>query len=89
MLSGALDELDELLVVTTMEVPALLQMKQLLQYLRDQRFSANKTKLILNRVVRRPAGTAVRPSTRSSTEWIRFKRIDGSLQFHSAIEARR
>lgn len=54
MLSGALDELDELLVVTTMEVPALLQMKQLLQYLRDQRFSANKTKLILNRVVRRP-----------------------------------
>ena len=54
MLSGTLDELDELLVVTTMEVPALLQVKQLLQYLRDRRFSANKIRLVLNRVVRRP-----------------------------------
>ena len=54
MLAGALDELDELLVVTTMEVPALLQVKQLLQYLRDRRFSPHRIKLVLNRVVRRP-----------------------------------
>ncbi|MDR3719060.1 MAG: response regulator [Bryobacteraceae bacterium] len=54
MLSGALDELDELLVVTTMEVPALLQVKQLLQYLRERRFGQNRIKLVLNRVVRRP-----------------------------------
>jgi pilus assembly protein CpaE len=54
MLSGALDELDELLVVTTMEVPALLQVKQLLQYLRERRFSQNKIRLVMNRVVRRP-----------------------------------
>jgi pilus assembly protein CpaE len=54
MLSGALEELDELLVVTTMEVPALLQVKQLLQYLRERRFGQNRIKLVLNRVVRRP-----------------------------------
>jgi pilus assembly protein CpaE len=54
MLSGALDELDELLVVTTMEVPALLQVKQLLQYLRERRFDKVRIKLVLNRVVRRP-----------------------------------
>jgi pilus assembly protein CpaE len=54
MLSGALDELDELLVVTTMEVPALLQVKQLLQYLKERRFGQHKIKLVMNRVVRRP-----------------------------------
>lgn len=54
MLAGALDELDELLVVTTMEVPALLQVKQLLQYLRERRFNQQRTRLVLNRVVRRP-----------------------------------
>jgi len=54
MLAGALEELDELLVVTTMEVPALLQTKQLLQYLRERRFSQHHIKLVLNRVVRRP-----------------------------------
>jgi len=54
MLSGALDELDDLLVVTTMEVPALLQVKQLLQYLKERRFSPSRIKLVLNRVVRRP-----------------------------------
>ena len=54
MLSGALDELDELLVVTTMEVPALLQVKQLLQYLKERRYSQQRIKLVLNRVVRRP-----------------------------------
>jgi pilus assembly protein CpaE len=54
MLSGALEELDELLVVTTMEVPALLQTKQLLQYLTERRFSQHHIKLVLNRVVRRP-----------------------------------
>ena len=54
MLSGCLDELDELLVVTTMEVPALLQVKQLLQYLKERRYTPQKIKLVLNRVVRRP-----------------------------------
>jgi pilus assembly protein CpaE len=54
MLSAALDELDDLLVVTTMEVPALLQMKQMLQYLRERRYSLQRIKLVLNRVVRRP-----------------------------------
>ena len=53
-LAGALDELDELLLVTTTEVPALQQAKRMIQYLRDRGMSQRSIKLVLNRVVRRP-----------------------------------
>jgi pilus assembly protein CpaE len=50
---AALEELDEACVVTTLEVPALHQTKQIIQTLFDSGYGKNRIKLILNRTPRR------------------------------------
>jgi len=50
---AALEELDEACVVTTLEVPALHQTKQIMQTLFDGGFGKNRIKLILNRAPKR------------------------------------
>jgi len=50
---AALDELDELCLVTTLEVPALHQAKQIVQTLLDGGFGKNRMKLLLNRAPKR------------------------------------
>jgi pilus assembly protein CpaE len=50
---AALDEIDDLCLVTTLEVPALHQCKQIIQTLLDGGFGKNRLKLILNRSPKR------------------------------------
>jgi len=50
---SALEEIDEACLVTTLEVPALHQSKQIIQTLLDSGFGKNRIRLILNRAPRR------------------------------------
>jgi pilus assembly protein CpaE len=50
---AALEELDEACLVTTLEVPALHQTKQIIQTLLDGGYGKNRIKLILNRAPKR------------------------------------
>ncbi|MGE5646227.1 MAG: AAA family ATPase [Acidobacteriota bacterium] len=50
---GVLDEIDESYVVTTVDVPALYQAKQILQKLLEAGYGANRLHVILNRTPRR------------------------------------
>jgi pilus assembly protein CpaE len=50
---AALDEIDDLCLVTTLEVPALHQSKQIIQTLLDGGFGKDRIKLILNRAPKR------------------------------------
>ena len=50
---AALDEVDDLCLVTTLEVPALHQCKQIIQTLLDGGFGKQRLKLILNRSPKR------------------------------------
>jgi pilus assembly protein CpaE len=50
---AALDEIDETCLVTTLEVPALHQAKQIIQTLLDGGYGKNRIKLILNRAPKR------------------------------------
>lgn len=51
---SVLEELDELFVVTTLDIPALHVTKQLLRELGDAGFSGERTRVVLNRMPRRP-----------------------------------
>ncbi len=51
---GALDEVDEAFLVTTLDVPALHQVKQIVQNLADYGYGTNRLRLILNRVPKNP-----------------------------------
>jgi pilus assembly protein CpaE len=53
MAMAALEEIDEACLVTTLEVPALHQSKQIVQTLIDSGYGKNKIKLILNRAPKR------------------------------------
>ncbi len=57
-LFSALDELDELFLVTTLEVPALHQTRQMIECLERRRYGRSRIRLILNRVSRRPEVSA-------------------------------
>ena len=50
---AALEEMDEAYLVSTLEVPALHQAKQVLQILMDAGYGKDRIKLILNRVPKR------------------------------------
>src|SRR5437763_1258626 len=50
---AALEEIDEACLVTTLEVPALHQSKQIIQTLIDSDYGKNRIKLILNRAPKR------------------------------------
>jgi len=50
---SALEEIDEACLVTTLEVPALHQSKQIIQTLLDSGYGKNRIRLILNRTPRR------------------------------------
>jgi len=50
---AALEEIDEACLVTTLEVPALHQSKQIIQTLIDSGYGKNKIRLILNRAPKR------------------------------------
>jgi pilus assembly protein CpaE len=50
---AALEEIDEACVVTTLEVPALHQAKQVIQTLLDSGYGKNRIRLILNRAPKR------------------------------------
>jgi pilus assembly protein CpaE len=53
MAMAALEEIDEACLVTTLEVPALHQSKQIVQTLLDSGYGKNRIKLILNRSPKR------------------------------------
>jgi pilus assembly protein CpaE len=53
MAMAALEEIDEACLVTTLEVPALHQSKQIIQTLLDSGYGKNRIKLILNRSPKR------------------------------------
>jgi pilus assembly protein CpaE len=53
MAMAALEEIDETCLVTTLEVPALHQSKQIIQTLLDSGYGKNRIRLILNRSPRR------------------------------------
>jgi pilus assembly protein CpaE len=53
MAMAALEEIDEACLVTTLEVPALHQSKQIIQTLLDSGYGKNRIKLILNRAPKR------------------------------------
>ena len=53
MAMGALDEIDEMCLVTTLEVPALHQSKQIVQTLLDSGYGKARIRLILNRAPKR------------------------------------
>ena len=53
MAVSAIEELDEAYLVTTLEVPALHQAKQIVQTLLDSGFPKNRLRLVLNRVPKR------------------------------------
>ena len=50
---GALEEMDEAYLISTLEVPALHQAKQVMQVLMDAGYGKDRLKLILNRVPKR------------------------------------
>ena len=50
---AALEEIDEACLVTTLEVPALHQSKQIIQTLLDSGYGKNRIRLILNRAPKR------------------------------------
>lgn len=50
---GALEEIDTAVLVSTLEVPALHQAKQIVQTLLDSGFSKSRLRLVLNRVPKR------------------------------------
>jgi pilus assembly protein CpaE len=50
---AALEETDEACLVTTLEVPALHQSKQIIQTLMDSGFGKNRIRLIINRAPKR------------------------------------
>jgi pilus assembly protein CpaE len=50
---GVLDEIDESFVVTTLDVPALYQAKQVLQKLIESGYGRNRLHVLLNRMPRR------------------------------------
>ncbi len=50
---AALEEIDEACLVTTLEVPALHQSKQIIQTLIDSGYGKHRIKLILNRAPKR------------------------------------
>jgi len=50
---AALEEIDEVCVVTTLEVPALHQAKQIIQTLLDSGYGRNRIRLVLNRTPKR------------------------------------
>jgi Flp pilus assembly CpaE family ATPase len=50
---AALEDMDEACLVTTLEVPALHQSKQIIQTLLDSGYQKNRIKLILNRAPKR------------------------------------
>lgn len=54
LVSSALEELDEAFLVTTLDVPALHQVKQIVQGLADAGHSRQRLRLILNRVPKNP-----------------------------------
>jgi pilus assembly protein CpaE len=51
---NALEELDEAFLITTLDVPALHQVQQVLRNLLDSGYSQNRVRLILNRVSKSP-----------------------------------
>ena len=53
MAMAALEEIDEACLVTTLEVPALHQSKQIMQTLLDSGYGKNRIRLILNRAPKR------------------------------------
>jgi pilus assembly protein CpaE len=53
MAMGALEEIDEACLVTTLEVPALHQAKQIIQTLLDGGYGKSRVRLILNRAPKR------------------------------------
>ena len=53
MAIGAIEEIDETYLVTTLEVPALHQAKQIVQTLLDSGYGKNRLRLVLNRVPKR------------------------------------
>jgi pilus assembly protein CpaE len=53
MAMAALEEIDEACVVTTLEVPALHQTKQIIQTLIDSGYGKSRIRLILNRAPKR------------------------------------
>jgi len=53
MAMAALEEIDEVCLVTTLEVPALHQSKQIIQTLLDSGYGKNRIRLILNRAPKR------------------------------------
>jgi len=53
MALSALEEVDEVCLVTTLEVPALHQSKQIVQTLLDSGYGKNRIRLILNRAPKR------------------------------------
>ena len=53
MAMAALEEIDEVCLVTTLEVPALHQAKQIVQTLLDSGYGKNRIRLILNRAPKR------------------------------------
>jgi pilus assembly protein CpaE len=50
---AALEEIDEACLVTTLEIPALHQAKQIVQALLDSGYGKNRIRLVLNRVPKR------------------------------------
>lgn len=58
LLMGALEEIDETFLVTTLDVPALHQVKQIVQTLMDAGYGRSRLHLVLNRVPRNPDVTA-------------------------------
>ena len=54
LVMSALEEVDEAFLVTTLDVPALHQAKQIALSLRDHGFATSKLRLVLNRVPRSP-----------------------------------
>ena len=50
---AALEEIDEVCLVTTLEVPALHQSKQIIQTLLDSGYGKNRIRLVLNRSPKR------------------------------------
>jgi len=51
---SALEELDEAYLVTTLEVPALHQVKQIISNLLDSGYGQNRLRLVLNRASKAP-----------------------------------
>ncbi len=54
LVSNALDEVDQALVVTTLDVPALHQTQQIVRNLLDIGYSSERLRLVLNRVPKSP-----------------------------------